>query len=324
MEGESRSEDVVTEKAKLLCLSDRSAKSLHRERILGSYVDVALVSTAGNTRDHHTLKHSVGVALHYTSVHKCAGVTLVAVTNDISLLFLLALYLLPLFTCGEATASSTAKLGLGYLRNDVISGHIEESLLKCGISTDSNILTDRVGIYLTAVLKHHSCLLLVEGDLGLLSVDLAVLLVCKAVNALAAENSLLNYLLAVLCLYLCVKPSLGLDAEKRTHFAEAVAAALLKSDLLAVRILHKLNGNGKSLCLHKLLESGMYLKRSAGNATRARANDDLSALRTICLFRAFAVGGKFFSAFKHSRSPPSVSLRAPKPYRGSSRDEPRR
>ena len=154
------------------------------------------------------------------------------------------------------------------------------------------------------MLKNDTGLLTVEGDRRLLAVDLAVLLIYKAVNTLAADNSLFYDLLAILKLYLGVKPALGLDANERTHFAEAVASALLESDFLAVGVDHKLDRNGKSLCLHKLVELCVNMKRTARNTAGTCAYDDLLGLRGISLDRILAVRDKFLSVIKHLRSPP--------------------
>ena len=246
----------------------------------------------------------MGVALHNTSVHKRAGVALVTVTNNVSLGFLLSCNLLPLLTCGESTSSASAELGFGDLSDNLSAGHIKESLFKCRIAADSDILADGVRVDLTAMLENHTGLLTVEGDRGLLAVDLAVLFINQTVDALAADNCLFYDFFAILNLYLGVKPALGLDADKGTHLAEAVASALLESDFLAVRIDHKLNRNGKSLCMHDLVELCVYMKRTARNASCTGANNDLLCLCRVRLFGIGAVSYKFLSVFKHFHSPP--------------------
>ena len=77
---------------------------------------------------------------------------------------------------------------------------------------------------MAAVFKNDAGLVFVEGNFFLFPVDFAVALICKPVDGLVVENRFFNDFFAIGKLNLGVEVSLGFDANKGTHFAEAVAA----------------------------------------------------------------------------------------------------
>ena len=303
MEAEVGAHDVVAQQTKLLSLSDSGTQSLNSQRILGTDVYVAVACACGQTCDHHAFQHSVGVALHDGAVHKCAGVAFVAVTYNVLGQSLLTLDLLPLLACGEAAAATAAETGLADLLNDQVGIHIKQSLLECGVAADGNVLTDRGGVDLAAVLQNHTGLACIEGDLILLLVYAVALPVCKALDMLALADGFFYDLLAVFDLDLGVQPALRVDTYQGAHFAEAVAAALFEADGLVVRIYLKLNCNVQTFFCHKLLEAVIDLERSACNTACTCTDDDLLGLCAVCFDGFLAVCNKILSVLKHGQPP---------------------
>ena len=129
---------------------------------------------------------------------------------------------------------------------------------------------------MTAVLQNDSGLLLVERDLLLGLVDLAVFLECEPLDMFAVHDGLFYDLLAVLDFYLRVEPALRLDAHQRASFAEAVAAALLEGYAFGFRLVLKLHRAVYTLRLDKLAEPCVDVQRAAGNAAGARTDEYLS------------------------------------------------
>jgi hypothetical protein len=68
-----------------LGLADGGLQPLHRQRILGADIDVALVGADGIGGDGHALEHPMGVGLQDGAVHEGAGVALVGVADDVLL-----------------------------------------------------------------------------------------------------------------------------------------------------------------------------------------------------------------------------------------------
>jgi hypothetical protein len=230
IEIKAAAENVLAEQADFLCLFDCGAESEYRKGVFGTDIDITFGCAAGNCCDHHTFEHTVRVAFHDAPVHECAGVALVAVADNVFLFGFLCFDLCPLFAGGEAAAASAAELGLGDFVNDIIGSHVEQSLFKSGVTADAEIFLDGKCINVAAVFKNDAGLVFVEGNFFLFPVDFAVALICKPVDGLVVENRFFNDFFAIGKLNLGVEVSLGFDANKGTHFAEAVAAALFHCD----------------------------------------------------------------------------------------------
>ena len=106
-------------------------QSRYGVRILGTHVDVTVLSTHRVSCQHHTLDQTVGITLHNGSVHECSRVALVAVTYHIVNRVGLTGHLNPLLTCREAAATTATQSGLIHFLNDLIRRHLEHGLLKC-------------------------------------------------------------------------------------------------------------------------------------------------------------------------------------------------
>ena len=223
----------------------------------------------------------MGIALHNASVHECARVALVAVADNVFLRHSLALHLRPLASRRESSSAASAQSGVGNLLNHLVRRHVEQSLLKCGISALGKIFLNGKGIYVTTVLKHHARLLLIERDLLLGTEYLAILLERQALNMLSVHDCFFNYFFAVLHLYLGVKPALRLDTHQRTAFTESVTAALFKSNAAVFRLLLKFHRAVDSLCFNEFAQFRVNIQRTAGNTACAGTDQNFTGVSVV-------------------------------------------
>ena len=203
----------------------------------------------------------------------------------------------PLLAGREACAASAAQTGVGNFGDYLVGGHVKQRLFKGGVAADGNVLLNAFRVYVSAVLKSNAGLLLIEGDILLTNIALAVLMVNKAVDDLIVENGLFYYLLAVVNRDLYVQKPHRLYAHERTHLAEAVAAAVLEADRFVVRFVLQNDIDLQSALLHELLHSVVNVQRAAGDTAGAAADDDLLILAFESLFELLAALDKLLSAF---------------------------
>ena len=260
LKGLAGAEDVLADKAVLLCLSYRLCQSLDRMGVLGTDIDAAVFRARCYTGDYHTLDHLVGDALHNGAVHECARVALVAVADDIFFArLLMRCDLSPLFARGEAGTAATAQAGVGNFAYYLVAGHVKQCLFQRRVAADGNVLVDALGVYLAAVLERNMHLVFIKRDILLLCVCNIVAGVQKSLNDLAVCDGLVYDILAVLGLYLAVEIALGLDLHKRADLTKALAAAFLNADAVAVvDMTLKADLRFKSLVLKDGLELFIY------------------------------------------------------------------
>ena len=232
----ARAEYVLAQYAVCLIIGNGHFKALDSQGILRADVDIALLGACGYAGDYHALDHSVRIAFHDRTIHECAGVALVAVADNVfDGCILVSGNLRPLLAGREACAASAAQTGVGNFGDYLVGGHVKQRLFKGGVAADGNVFLNAFRVYVSAVLKSNAGLLLIEGDILLTNIALAVLMVNKAVDDLVVENGLFYYLLAVVNRDLYVQKPHRLYAHERTHLAEAVAAAVLEADRFVVR-----------------------------------------------------------------------------------------
>ena len=291
-------EDMLAEKPCLLRSGNGCFQTVHRQRIFRAHVNVALVAADGKTRDHHALKHAVGVALHHAAVHERAGVALVAVADDVFLCALLLARAVPFASGGETAAAAAAQAGIENVAADLLVRHLEQRLFKRAVTALGDVLLDVLGVRRAAVSQHHAVLLFIKRDLLLLRIRHAVQMINKAVDDLAAEDGLFQNFVAVLGLNVNVHHTQRLDVHQRAHLAKAVAAAHFDVQaLLLVRVVLQPHIDLQPARFTLGLEIVVNLHCAAGNAAGARADENgrhLAALRKIML-RLRAQGAEFFS-----------------------------
>ncbi len=141
----------------------------------------------------------------------------------------------------EAAAAAPAQVRFGNLMNDLVRAHLEQTLFERAVAVQREILADGTCIDVTARFEHEARLPLIERDVLLLFDDFAFLFVAEALDETTVDDRLFDDLLAVGKLHLRVQPAVRLDAHERTHLTEAVTAAFLDADDVAVRLLRKLD-----------------------------------------------------------------------------------
>ena len=230
MKALSGAEYIVADYAVLFGGLNGLAKTLYGVGVFCADVYVSLGRAAGDTCDYHALEHLVGIALHDGAVHESAGVTLVAVADDVfDGRVLVSGYLRPFLAGREARTAAAAQTRVGDLGDDLVGSHVEQGLFKRGISADGDILLYALGGDVAAVGESHAGLALVERYILLAAVGAAVVVIYESVYDFALEYGAFDYLIAVLRLYLHIKDTCRLNADKRSKGAQTVAAAGLEA-----------------------------------------------------------------------------------------------
>ena len=306
VEVEAAAEDVVSQQTKLLGLLDGDGEPVHGHGVLGADIDVALGGAGGHARDDHALDDLVRIALHAGAVHECAGVALVAVADDVlDGLFRMCRDLRPLAPGREARAAAAAQAGIAHGLDDLVRLHLEQGLGQRAVAADGQVLFDGFRVDMAAVLEHAAGLLFVKRDVFLALIQLAVLVIAQALDELAAEDGLLNDLVAVLKPDVRVKEALRLDLKQRPHFAEAVAAALFEVDGVVSALMAQRDARFQPALFTLGLQVVVDLQRAARNAARARADKDLAPVRREQLLGLYAQSAEPFSRqFSHLQRPP--------------------
>ena len=326
MEGEVSTQNVVAQQTQFFGLGDGVAQTGNGHGILSTNVDVTLGSAAGDTCDHHTLDHTMGVTLHDGAVHKGTGVAFVAVTNDILGGCLLTGHLTPLGTGRETAAAAAAQVGVQHFLDDVGGLHLKQSLFQSGIAADGQILQNGVCIHMAAVLQNLTGLTLIEGDLFLLFVDDAVLLIGQALHGLALNDGRVDDLVHIGLLDLGEQPALRLDTHQGAHLAEAMAAGLLQTHHVIMGIVSQFHFTGDAALFHLGLQSGINVQRAAGDTTGTGTHQNLTGFFLCGSFAGRTQLLKLLSVFQFGHvMPPSAAERSvQRPCRGSLQDEPHR
>ena len=111
------------------------------------------------------------VAFHHAAIHKRAGVTLVAIANDILLFCLLPPHLRPFPPGREAAAPAPAQVGFCDLIDHVLCCSVKQRSFQRGIAADGEIFADAGCVNLSAMLQNKPSLLLIKRNLILLGIS---------------------------------------------------------------------------------------------------------------------------------------------------------
>ena len=82
-EAEVGTHDIVTDESELLSLLDSDLKTVNSDRVLGTNIEISVLRADAVTCDHHTLDNRKGITFEDGTIHECAGVTLVTVTDNV-------------------------------------------------------------------------------------------------------------------------------------------------------------------------------------------------------------------------------------------------
>ena len=229
-------EDILAQEAVFTRLADCDLKTLDRDRVLCTDVDVALVRADRVTCDRHCLEDRMRVAFEDGTVHECAGVALVRVADDVLLRDLIPCRKVPLHAGREACAASAAKARILHDLDDLLRRHFGEYLAERGIAVHGDVLFDLFRVDDAAVAKRNTHLRLVEAcflqrrDLDLL---LALgLPIDETVDDTALQEVLRNDLRNILELDTAVERALRVHDHDRAQCAKAEAARAYDLDLI--------------------------------------------------------------------------------------------
>ena len=120
----ARIKDVFAEQTVFLCLVNSYLQTLNGNGIFGADINIALACTRCIAADCHCLNDAVRVALKNGAVHKCAGVALVGVADNIFLVSVICCGEAPFKTCGESAAASAAKTRILNNLNNLGGSHL--------------------------------------------------------------------------------------------------------------------------------------------------------------------------------------------------------
>ena len=195
------------------------------QRIFSADIDQTDGGADTEAADGHSLDDGVRVAFQDGTIHECAGVALVSITDDVFLVGSVLGAELPLQTGGEAGAATAAKTGL---LDDVDGGSgivLLQNAGQCLVTITCDVFVDVFGIDETAVTKGDTHLFLVETHvLGVGDVSLVLgVLIEQALHFSTFDDVLVDDLEGVFGLHLGVEGVIGKNLHDGAFLAEAEA-----------------------------------------------------------------------------------------------------
>ena len=155
-------EDVFAQQAVFLGLLDGDFQAVDRNRILRAHINIAFRRADGITADCHSFHDTVRIAFQRGAIHKCAGVALVRVADDIFLIRLVHGGQLPLAAGWEAAAAAAAQPGILNHLNDLLRRVFCQALCKRLIAVVGDVFIDILRVDHAAVTQRHALLLFIE------------------------------------------------------------------------------------------------------------------------------------------------------------------
>ena len=162
MEAEIRSEDLIAQQAHVHCLLDRDIEPFNRQRVFGPAVYVTFTGAHGVSADRHPFQHPVRVAFEHATVHECARVAFIGVTDDVLLIAWCVFGKFPFQSGRKSCAAAATQPRLFDFVNHLFTGHLGQRLAKRGITAGSNVLFDDFRIDMATVKQNPAHLFLVE------------------------------------------------------------------------------------------------------------------------------------------------------------------
>ncbi len=265
IEAVAGAQDVLAQQAVLAGRLDGQVQVLHRQRVLIAHVDKALMAADRVRGDDHALDDRVRISLHQGAIHERAGVTLIAVGDDVLDVALGLAGGLPLAARRVACAPAAAQAGLLDLGDHLVGGHAGEHLAQRLVPADRDVLVNRLRVNLAAVAQDDAHLLGIEGQVFVLGDRLAArsLFVGQPLDEATLDQGLLDQLGHVGRLDACVEVAFGPHGDHRSGGTKAAAAGLDDAHFVA-----------QAPALDLILESRDQLGRPAV----AAAYQDVSAV----------------------------------------------
>ena len=116
---------MVAQKSCFFRLCNSIFQTADCQRIFCTNVDITFIRAYSVSCQRHTFDHLVRVAFHDTSVHKCARIAFVTVTDNVTFLLFLSSNLGPLFARRETCTASAAKTCRQHLIDDLLRAHFK-------------------------------------------------------------------------------------------------------------------------------------------------------------------------------------------------------
>ena len=226
MEIHAGTKNVFTEDPVFFRLIHRHAKSLHRERIFCTDINISVLSAYRISRNNHTLDHLIWITLHNRAVHKGSRVSLVSIAHHIADFFLLSGHLRPLLACREPCSAAAPEAGFGYFIDYFLGSHIKQCFRKRLESACRYILVNGLRIYFSAVFQNNPCLLVQERNIVRMRTDFFLFPVKQTLYRLSLKDGALYDLAAVFRLYMYILIIIRLNSHQGAKFAQALAAGL--------------------------------------------------------------------------------------------------
>ncbi len=176
----------------------------------------------------------MGIPLKHRTIHECTRVAFVGVTADILLVIDFLGGKLPFKTGGETRTAAAAQARLLNLVNNLLGGHLGNSLSQCGITVTGNILINILGVDDTAVTQCHTLLTREKSYVfKALCYVLGVLITQKqALYNSSLDQMLVNDFFHIIGRYMAICSSLGIDNHNGSFFAKTEATGFNNLDFL--------------------------------------------------------------------------------------------
>ena len=176
------------------------------------------------------------VAFKNGTIHERTGVALVCVTYNVFLACRLICGELPLSSCREACAATTAKSGSKNSVDNFLRLHFGKNLAERLITVGADVFVNAFGVYNAAVAEGNTVLLFIEFCIreGVNGFRYAFIcfLVEKSFNKSSFEEVFLNYFFYVFNLDVGIECAFGIDDHDRTVCAKSETTSLNYLDLV--------------------------------------------------------------------------------------------
>jgi hypothetical protein len=238
--------------------------SPYRQRILGAYIDVALIGTYGISSNSQPFDHSVRICFQDRAVHESTRIPFIGVADYIFLLPWRIAAELPLAAGGKTGTAPPSQTGIRDLTDDLLRCHFKDGLPQRPITPAGSIVVDFFRVDLPTVAQDDALLFLVEVYLRIARYGFAGhrVTVKQAFYWLAISEMRDDNLGGILGLNMGVENALWFNDHIWTLLTEAVATG--EVDLY---IIHPFTG-------YFVLECLIDSFRPAGNAACSLTDKD--------------------------------------------------
>ena len=217
---------IVAQNSRRLRIADGLADVTDRDDIFVTDIQESLFGADGEGADSHALQHAVGVAVHDGTVHKCAGIALVAVAGHVLGKVVISCCGAPFDGGGEAGAAAAPETRIIHLAKNLLRRH-GEGLLQRLVAAGGDILVKACGINVSGVPQGNLHLGGIKGIFLKRAGFCAVrIFVEEAFHHFILQDGGGEDLIHVGRLYMKISRTGGENGYDRPVFTEAFAAGL--------------------------------------------------------------------------------------------------